>query len=81
MAGSGTGVTGQLKERRVKSAFSGGFSHTALLYRDRDEYLSGLARFAEAAAEIGAPLQAVLPGGGIDTLARACRRAAQRSPT
>ena len=53
----------------MKSAFSGGFSHTALLYRDRDEYLSGLARFAEAAAEIGAPLQAVLPGGGIDTIA------------
>ena len=69
MAGSGTGVTGQLKERRVKSAFSGGFSHTALLYRDHDEYLSGLAKFAEAAAEIGAPLQAVLPAGGIDTMA------------
>lgn len=67
MAGSGTGITGQLRERRVKSAFSGGFSHTALLYRDRDEYFSGLARFAEAAAEIGAPLQAVLPGGAIDT--------------
>jgi anti-sigma regulatory factor (Ser/Thr protein kinase) len=69
MTGSGTGVTGQLKDRRVKSAFSGGFSHTALLYRDRDEYLGGLARFAEAAAEIGAPLQAVLPGGGMDALA------------
>lgn len=60
---------GQPKEHRVKSAFSGGFSHTALLYRDREEYLSGLARFAEAAAEIGSPLQAVLPGGGMDTLA------------
>jgi len=69
MAGGGTGVTGRLKERRVKSAFHGGFSHTALLYRDRNEYLSGLARFAEAAAEIGAPLQAVLPAGGLDTLA------------
>ncbi len=69
MAGSGTGITGKLKEHRVKSAFSGGFSHTALLYRDRNEYLSGLARFAEAAAEVGAPLQAVLPGGSTDTLA------------
>jgi anti-sigma regulatory factor (Ser/Thr protein kinase) len=69
MSGSGTGVTGQLREHRVISAVSGGFSHTALLYRDRHEYLSGLARFAEAAAEIGAPLQAVLPGGGMETLA------------
>ncbi len=74
MAGSATGITGQLKDRRVKSAFSGGFSHTALLYRDPDEYLSGLARFAEAAAEIGAPLQAVLPYGGMDVFAelRSC---------
>lgn len=69
MAGSGTGITGKLKEHRVKSAISGGFSHTALLYRNRDEYLSGLARFAEAAAEIGAPLQAVLPRGGLDAFA------------
>jgi anti-sigma regulatory factor (Ser/Thr protein kinase) len=69
MAGSATGITGQLKDRRVKSAFSGGFSHTALLYRNRDEYLGGLARFAEAAAEIGAPLQAVLPGGAREIIA------------
>jgi anti-sigma regulatory factor (Ser/Thr protein kinase) len=68
MAGSATGVTG-LKERRVKSAFNGGFSHSALLYRDYDEYVSGLVRFAEAAAETGAPLQAVLPDGRLDTLA------------
>jgi anti-sigma regulatory factor (Ser/Thr protein kinase) len=69
IAGSATGVTGQLKERRVKTGFSGGFSHSALLYRNYDEYLSGLARFAESAAEIGAPLQAVLPGGQLASLA------------
>lgn len=61
MAGRLTGITEQLTSRRASSAGVGGLSHAALLYRDDDEYRAGLAEFARAAAEAGAPVQIILP--------------------
>jgi anti-sigma regulatory factor (Ser/Thr protein kinase) len=56
-----TGITHDLTDRRASPGQAGGFSHTALLYRDAQEYRSGLAEFVRAAARSGSPLQAVLP--------------------
>jgi anti-sigma regulatory factor (Ser/Thr protein kinase) len=56
-----TGVAQEFTDRSASAARAGGFWHTALLYRDRDEYLSGLAEFSGIAAARQAPLQAMLP--------------------
>jgi anti-sigma regulatory factor (Ser/Thr protein kinase) len=61
MAGHSAGHAQELTDRHARPASAGGVSHTALLYRSTQEYLSGLTEFVRRAAEADAPLQVVLP--------------------
>jgi anti-sigma regulatory factor (Ser/Thr protein kinase) len=64
MARQRTEATQELANRLAIPDRAGGFSHSALLYRDSAEYVAGLAEFARMAAAAQAPLQVVLPWPG-----------------
>lgn len=72
MAGSSTGLTTEQMDCRESQHRDGGVSHTALLYRDADEYRRYLSEFARAAALDGAALQVVLPEAVAELPRRAC---------
>jgi anti-sigma regulatory factor (Ser/Thr protein kinase) len=55
------GSAARIDEHDVTADSGGGFSHAALLYRGRDEYLGAVDAFLRIAAGAAAPLQAALP--------------------